>query len=173
MIEGWWAICEDDEEWSSLSEDLRSELTRSEGPENSPNESRYDALVFLALLDRTAGVTNRWLSEQLNTRTGQRVEVDGPVEPMNQCVCCGRLSMRPGGEWDVCPACYWEDDGTSDVDMISSANRMTLRDARRSIAEFGASSPEAVRFVVGDDRYQRTQSDDKSYEVKTGGSEPH
>jgi len=56
-----------------------------------------------------------------------------------QCACCDHFSLDDG-EWEICPVCFWEDDGLgiSEPDMASGPNQMTLRQARANFAEFGA-----------------------------------
>ena len=54
---------------------------------------------------------------------------------------------------DVCPVCYWEDDGT-DLDRmaeVSSANHISLFDGRHNFNAFGASDQAAVSLVATSD----------------------
>ncbi len=47
------------------------------------------------------------------------------------CPCCGyqTLSEPPPGTYEICPVCFWEDDGVqfADPDYEGGANRASLR----------------------------------------------
>lgn len=67
------------------------------------------------------------------------------------CPCCGypTLSERPPGTFAICPVCFWEDDDAQfrDPSFAGGANRVSLNDARRNFAEYGASH-EGLRSKV-------------------------
>jgi len=68
-----------------------------------------------------------------------------------KCLCCGylTLSAQPPGTFEICPVCFWEDDNVQAADPTfeGGANKVSLQEARRNFAQFGASSEEAVRHV--------------------------
>lgn len=62
------------------------------------------------------------------------------MQTKRQCPCCDHFTLDSPGEYDICPVCFWEDDGT-DVDTPDShsgPNHMTLREARKNFALLGA-----------------------------------
>jgi len=67
------------------------------------------------------------------------------------CLCCGflTLSQPPGGTYELCPVCYWEDDQiqASDPHYQGGANKPSLRQARLNFREFGACEEAALPFV--------------------------
>jgi hypothetical protein len=67
------------------------------------------------------------------------------------CPCCGFLTLNERGGFEVCPVCYWEDDGQSDIDageVRGGPNRnLSSAQARTNYREYGAVSPEFVKFV--------------------------
>ena len=67
------------------------------------------------------------------------------------CPCCGflTLSSEPPGSYEVCPVCFWEDDGVQfeDPDYAGGANRESLNTARANFREFGASARSALGHV--------------------------
>ncbi|MFT4540242.1 MAG: hypothetical protein ACI841_001905 [Planctomycetota bacterium] len=67
-----------------------------------------------------------------------------------QCPCCDFFSLSQRGARDICALCYWEDDGSdlSDLDRVSPANHITLRDARRNFERCGASDEAAKGLVA-------------------------
>ncbi|KHK55819.1 hypothetical protein PI87_12485 [Ralstonia sp. A12] len=68
----------------------------------------------------------------------------------NQCDCCDHFTLDAKGEWEICPVCFWEDDGfgLDALDRWSGANHgLTLREARDNFARIGACC-EAMRAKV-------------------------
>ena len=67
-----------------------------------------------------------------------------------QCPCCDFYTLEQRGAYDVCPVCYWEDDGQDldRVDEVSAPNHITLRQARRNFVRYGACDQSAVSLVV-------------------------
>jgi hypothetical protein len=64
------------------------------------------------------------------------------------CPCCGYKTFdeKPGGTYDICPVCFWEDDPLqfAEPDYEGGANRVSLRQAQQNFIKFGAS--EEVRI---------------------------
>ena len=58
------------------------------------------------------------------------------------CPCCGYLtySSPPGGLFDICPVCLWEDDNIQarNPDFYGGANMVSLNEAKRNFEIFGA-----------------------------------
>ncbi|MHA0331174.1 CPCC family cysteine-rich protein [Sphingomonas melonis] len=62
-----------------------------------------------------------------------------------RCPCCSRLTLRGRGMFEICPVCFWEDDGQDehDADVVRGGpNRtLSLTVARQNYLEFGAADP--------------------------------
>ncbi|MEC3979207.1 CPCC family cysteine-rich protein [Amycolatopsis sp. H20-H5] len=60
-----------------------------------------------------------------------------------RCPCCGYRTLDERGGFQICPVCFWEDDGQDDHDageVRGGPNGpLTLTEARRNFARFGAS----------------------------------
>src|SRR5687767_11227047 len=58
------------------------------------------------------------------------------------CPCCRHLTLGERGGFEICPVCFWEDDGQNDEDasvMRSGPNGgLSLEQARRNFTTFGA-----------------------------------
>lgn len=66
------------------------------------------------------------------------------------CPCCGFLTMpQDRGSYELCPVCFWEDDGVQfrDPSYEGGANQVSLNDARANFARIGASEPELLDSV--------------------------
>ena len=67
------------------------------------------------------------------------------------CPCCGykTLDEQPPGTYDICPICFWEDDGLQfeDPDYEGGANDVSLRTAQRNFLQFGACEAAMLQHV--------------------------
>ena len=68
-----------------------------------------------------------------------------------RCPCCGcRTLSRPGND-EICPVCFWHDDGQGDdqaKEIRGGPNKLlSLDEARKNYAEFGAFDKEFVPNV--------------------------
>lgn len=161
-LEAWWSLDSEDEEWFELPEALREELdARNEAPSDATSP-RYDPLLRLAVLQEMRGVLNSWLQKTLDEVSGAdgTIVVVGEPEKLLECVCCGYLSIPKRGEYEICPVCFWEDDGLRELDRVSGPNHMTLREARASFAQLGACCEDAARHVRPESRNMYPHADD-------------
>jgi len=58
------------------------------------------------------------------------------------CPCCGHATLTERGVYEICPVCFWEDDGQDNADADQwrgGPNRVSLREARTNFLRFGAS----------------------------------
>lgn len=63
------------------------------------------------------------------------------------CPCCGCLTLEVRGRYDICPVCFWEDDGSNSDNELSAPNHCTLGEARANYREFGACDREMLPNV--------------------------
>jgi Cysteine-rich CPCC len=70
---------------------------------------------------------------------------------VHKCPCCEflTLSEEPPGTYEICPVCYWEDDGVQydDPDYEGGANHTSLNQAKHNLSEFGAAESRNVKWV--------------------------
>jgi len=79
--------------------------------------------------------------------------VDKPTEkqPTYRCPCCGYLTLRGRAGFEICPVCFWEDDGqdSHDADEVRGGpnDLLSLTQARRNYMEVGASDRTFLPYV--------------------------
>jgi hypothetical protein len=153
LLLGWWSIDAGDAEWGELPESLKSALTCGEGPADSHAEV-YEPLLRIALRAAYKGVINSYLQRQIATLARNEAVVGEP-EQLHPCPCCDYRTLDARGQYDICNVCFWEDDGTSELDRPSGPNHMTLREARDNFQRFGAVSESERAHVLpdGKERY--------------------
>ena len=72
------------------------------------------------------------------------------LTPRHPCPCCDYLALAECAVYLICPVCFWEDDGIDldQPDARSGANKnLTLRQARKNFAVFGACEPSVLVHV--------------------------
>ena len=81
---------------------------------------------------------------------GAACENDGMGPHAHACPCCGHPTLGERAGFEICPVCFWEDDGQDDVDAHverGGPNRGTLWEARANFMKFGACEEAARRHV--------------------------
>ncbi|MFE4696828.1 CPCC family cysteine-rich protein [Streptomyces sp. NPDC056738] len=72
---------------------------------------------------------------------------DGP----HPCPCCGFLTLGERSTFEICPVCFWEDDGQDDhdADRVRGGpnGRLSLTEARRNFHSMGACDERCTQFV--------------------------
>jgi hypothetical protein len=68
-----------------------------------------------------------------------------------RCPCCGLKTLDAPGALVLCPICWWEDDGQEDADAsevhLTVNGELSLDDARRNYARYGAAHPRFLPYV--------------------------
>jgi hypothetical protein len=75
-----------------------------------------------------------------------------------QCPCCDYFTLEQRADWDICPVCFWEDDGhdLDRQDERSGCNReLTLRQARENFMRLGACESRLVQYVCAVEERER------------------
>ncbi len=125
---------------------LQAQLCNGAMPENFES-SEYDALVLDELQLGYEGVVNEFIQQKLSEIGSPDVRVTGEPETMETCACCGFNTLTERGAYDICPVCFWEDDGNMEADAYSGPNHMTLREGRDNFLKFGACDESAVDHI--------------------------
>ena len=156
MLLDWWSIDDEAEEFWELPELLRAEIKRRDEPDGTRNPL-YDALLRIDLRYQFVGVRNEYLAHRLAPIGYKREIIEGDVEVLEICRCCEFRTLAERGGYDICPICFWEDDGSHDPDTVSGPNHMTLREGRENFARLGACDESSVEHVLSDGtmRYER------------------
>jgi Cysteine-rich CPCC len=70
-----------------------------------------------------------------------------------QCDCCDFFTIPEGEDYEICPVCFWEQDGfgLTELSEPSGANHgLTLLQGRANFREFGACEKHFVESVVSE-----------------------
>lgn len=107
----------------------------------------YNEVILEYLKTDYTGVNTSFLVARINELFHIGVEIIGIEEELFTCNCCGYKTLKLEGEYEICKVCFWEDDGTDEAGKFSSANGLTLTEARNNFQTLGASAAEYVKFV--------------------------
>ncbi|WP_374465154.1 CPCC family cysteine-rich protein [Chryseobacterium sp.] len=127
-------------ELSGMTEEEREEFIENEGIEKEE--------IFEYLKGKYTGVKVSYIEEKIKTLYQLPIAVIGVVEKLNPCPCCNFRTIFEKGNYQICPVCFWEDDGNTDDMKTSSANHMTLKEARDNFKTKGAISDQFLKFVA-------------------------
>ena len=68
-----------------------------------------------------------------------------------RCPCCDAQTLSVPDSMELCPVCWWEDDGQASADaseVRATVNgELSLREARLNYSQCGAAHPRFVRYV--------------------------
>ena len=68
-----------------------------------------------------------------------------------RCLCCGCRTLTVPGVFELCPVCWWQDDGQddSDADVVRGTvnGELSLAEARNNFQICGAAHPRFVSHV--------------------------
>lgn len=74
-----------------------------------------------------------------------------PPLPTCRCPCCGNRTLHERGGFEICPVCFWEDDGQDDedADVVRGGpnGKLSLTQARKYYKEYGAADPRDLAYV--------------------------
>jgi cysteine-rich CPCC protein len=80
-----------------------------------------------------------WYVNQLDQRSVHQPRREGSTY---RCPCCGCKTLPERGGDDICPVCFWEDDGQDDqdADVVRGGpnHALSLTQARANYRSFGA-----------------------------------
>ena len=79
------------------------------------------------------------------------IHVHPNMNPLFRCPCCGCRTLKAPESLELCPVCWWEDDGQEDADAaevrLTVNGMLSLREARMHYRECGAAHPRFLPHV--------------------------
>lgn len=130
-----------------------AEAAMAEAEITEATESEKNLIVREYLEGELSYVKNSYLENLLSRAFKLEVKVDGDGPDLLACPCC-RYKTLETREWEICPVCFWEDDGSTDPDKVSGPNHMTLREGRANFERLGVVE-ERFLTTVWEDRVER------------------
>jgi hypothetical protein len=68
-----------------------------------------------------------------------------------RCLCCGCRTLEAPGAQELCPVCWWEDDGQDDKDAsqarLTVNGELSLEEARANYVRYGAAHPRFLPYI--------------------------
>lgn len=138
MLLNWWGIDEEDVGFLALPNTLQTEILNNEIYTSNASETKYDPLIIEGLKKQYYGVKSEYIRDLL-MKFGYDETIEGEVEELFSCPCCNYRSLPLHGEYDICKVCFWEDDGTNELSIYSSVNKLTLTEGQNNFMKLGAS----------------------------------
>jgi hypothetical protein len=84
----------------------------------------------------------RWFEWYVDRVSHHSVNMTRREEGPYHCPCCGSRTLDERGGYDICPVCFWEDDGQDDhdADLVRGGPNggLSLSEARANYRSFAA-----------------------------------
>jgi hypothetical protein len=97
-------------------------------------------------LERRSAWFKRYVTQLDNSASAPRKE-----GVLYRCPCCGARTLGERGGFEICPVCFWEDDGQDDedADVVRGGPNgdLSLTQGRKNFEEFGASDRRSLSSV--------------------------
>jgi hypothetical protein len=97
--------------------------------------------------DELIAQREQWFEQYVEAENVFASRGDGPYA----CPCCHFLTLDERGGYDICPVCFWEDDGQDDhdADVVRGGpnGALSLRVARQNFKLIGASDTRSLPHV--------------------------
>lgn len=123
---------------------LQVQNVLSEAGLEEAKDPEVNLLLRKYLEEKLALYTNDYLQSYLSERADIAISVLGVGINLYPCPCCGFKTLKEKGEYFICAVCFWEDDGTVDMNTLSVVNRMTLAEARANFEKYGVISENLI-----------------------------
>lgn len=127
------APCDDDPEWTRIDADVRREFENGQ-LEADPASERYEPVLMISLRSRYRASPNAFLESRLTALGFDVSSIEGEPIHLEACPCCGARTIGHRADYEICPVCWWEDDGQdnakADVVMGGPNRGVSLTRAR-------------------------------------------
>lgn len=140
-------------DWLGLPQSLREEIEtlRDYREIADPEHSRFDTPLLISEKSKYVGATNQFLKGKL-AEAGVAIEqVEGSVEMLESCPCCGRKTLGERAGYEICRVCWWEDDGQDNStasQVLGGPNGATsLTKARANFLLHGIFDPKRTDLI--------------------------
>ncbi len=153
-----------DPQWATIPFEVRSEI-ENQGEIEHPMDVRYDSLLTLWLQSRYAGARNEFLANRLQELGHDYQQVIGEPTSLLACPCCGVCTLGVRGDYEICPVCWWEDDGqdnhNANTVMGGPNYHLSLTRGRINYLSSGISDPsrdDLRKLKEPSDKYMRSRT---------------
>ena len=93
----------------------------------------------------------QWFEEYVRQLTANSVVRPPQPGVRYRCPCCRFLTLDERGGYEICPVCFWEDDGQDDQDAArvrgAPNGSLSLEQGRANFAAFGACEEKSKKHV--------------------------
>src|SRR5882724_10609169 len=93
----------------------------------------------------------QWLHPEIKDSDAKSVFAPSREGVHYRCPCCHYKTLGERGGYDICPVCFWEDDGQDNddaaTDRVFGPNQISLKQARENFRRFGACNKQSIQRV--------------------------
>jgi Cysteine-rich CPCC len=113
---------------------------------HTPLYDAEDSELLQAATTDNPGV--QWFLDYADRLESKATMAPPHARPTYRCPCCRFLTLYARGGFEICPVCYWEDDGQDDADADSQWGGpngvLSLTEARKNYSQFKTCDPKFI-----------------------------
>jgi ferredoxin-thioredoxin reductase catalytic subunit len=99
-------------------------------------DPKYNDEITELIITSYIGVKNDYLTSKIHDVLHIDILItDDEDYSLSTCPCCKYKTITERGDYEICPVCDWEDDGSEDLKSYSHVNHMTLEEAKTIFSE--------------------------------------
>lgn len=124
-----------------------SKMTIEEKEEMSEIEGIEQDEIFEYLKEKYNGVKISFINEKIKNLYQFPLTITGNPKVLFTCPCCNYKTILEKGNYEICPICFWEDDGSNDLLKYSHVNHMTLKNAKDNFKTKGVILDKFLEYI--------------------------
>jgi len=115
------------------------------------NDVQYNTFILFAIRNSYIGVRNAYLISEIFKILKLKVNiVDEEDLSLTNCPCCNFRTISNRGEYEICSICFWEDDGSEELERYSPVNHLSLNQAKINFENIGVVSEKFIEYRDND-----------------------
>ena len=127
LLDFWYSY---ESEPEHLNKELISYLSTHDFDDIEFYDDFFNPVVTLGLTYKNSILSNKFLAKKLSLLLSKEINVYGDeINQKVKCPCCHFYTLSSKSNYDVCPICHWEDDGSNEEEY-SAVNHNSLSEYR-------------------------------------------
>ena len=127
LLDFWYSY---ESEPEHLNKELISYLSTHDFDDIEFYDDFFNPVVTLGLTYKNSILSNKFLAKKLSLLLSKEINVYGDeINQKVKCPCCHFYTLSSKSNYDICPICHWEDDGSNE-EQYSAVNHNSLSEYR-------------------------------------------
>lgn len=112
------------------------------------DDAKNNSSIILFINSTYIGVKNDYLIAEIFEMLNVIVIIpDAEDLSLERCPCCEYKIIKDRGHYEICSICFWEDDGSDELERYSPPNHLSLKEAKINFLNLGVISEKFIKFI--------------------------